>query len=86
MNWNQLYGLRTYLRSSLWFVPFIAILFDLVATRLVHWIDPWLGWKLMGFTVPGAQALFQAVVTATLRSWSSHLLRCLSRFKLPVRK
>ena len=66
MNWNQLYGLRTYLRSSLWFVPFIAILFDLVATRLVHWLDPWLGWKLMGFTVPGAQALFQAVVSATL--------------------
>jgi uncharacterized membrane protein len=66
MNWNQLYGVRAYLRSSLWFVPFIAILFELVATRLVHWLDPWLGWKLMGFTVPGAQALFQAVVTATL--------------------
>ena len=66
MNWNQLYGLRTYLRSSLWFVPFIAILLDLVATRLMHWLDPWLGWRLMGFTVPGAQALFQAVVTATL--------------------
>ena len=66
MNWNQIYGLRAYLRSSLWFVPFIAILFELVATRLVHWLDAGLGWKLMGFTAPGAQALFQAVVTATL--------------------
>ena len=66
MNWNQLYGVRAYLRSSLWFVPFIAILVELVATRIVHWLDPWLGWKLMGFTVPGAQALFQAVVSATL--------------------
>ena len=66
MNWNQLYSVRAYLRSSLWFVPFIAILFELVATRLVHWLDAWLGWKLMGFTVPGAQALFQAVVSATL--------------------
>ncbi len=66
MNWNQLYSVRAYLRSSLWFVPFIAILVELVATRIVHWLDPWLGWKLMGFTVPGAQALFQAVVSATL--------------------
>jgi uncharacterized membrane protein len=66
MNWNRIYGLRDYLRSSLWFVPFIAILVELVATRLVHWLDAWLGWKLMGFTVPGAQALFQAVVSATL--------------------
>ena len=39
MNWNQLYSVRAYLRSSLWFVPFIAILFELVATRLVHWLD-----------------------------------------------
>ena len=66
MNWNRLYSVRAYLRTSLWFVPFIAILFELVATRLVHWLDAWLGWKLMGFTVPGAQALFQAVVSATL--------------------
>jgi uncharacterized membrane protein len=66
MNWNQLYSVKAYLRSSLWFVPFTAILFELVATRLAHWLDPRLGWKLLGFTVPGAQALFQAVVSSTL--------------------
>jgi len=66
MIWNQLYGLRSYLKSSLWVVPFIAIPFNLVATRILHWLDPWLGWTLMGFAVPGAQALLQAIVTATL--------------------
>jgi len=66
MNWNRLYSIKAYLKSSLWFVPFTAILFELVTTRLVHWLDPRLGWKLLGFTVPGAQALFQAVVSSTL--------------------
>jgi uncharacterized membrane protein len=66
MNWSRSYGLRSYLRSSLWIVPFIAIPSELVVARLVHWLDAWLGWNLMGFALPGAQALLQAIVTATL--------------------
>jgi uncharacterized membrane protein len=66
MNWRILYGLRSYIRSSLWVVPFIAIPFELVITRLVHGLDDWLGWNLLGFAVPGAQALLQAIVTSTL--------------------
>jgi uncharacterized membrane protein len=66
MIWNQLYGLRSYLKSSLWVVPFIAIPFNLVATRILHWLDPWFGWTLMDFAEPAAQALLQAIVTATL--------------------
>jgi uncharacterized membrane protein len=66
MNWKQFYGLRSYLKSSLWVVPFIAIPFELLATRLLHWLDAWLGWTFLGFAAPGAQALLQAIVTATL--------------------
>ena len=66
MIWNKLYGLRNFLRSSLWIVPFIAIPFNLVATRILHWLDAWLGWTFMGYSVPGAQAVLQAVVTTTL--------------------
>ena len=66
MNWNQFYGIRSYLKSSLWVVPFIAIPFELLATRLLHWLDAWLGWTFLGFAAPGAQALLQAIVTATL--------------------
>jgi uncharacterized membrane protein len=66
MNWRRLYGLRSYLRSSLWVVPFIAIPFELVITRLAHGLDAWLGWNFLGFAVAGAQALLQATITATL--------------------
>ena len=66
MNWNQRYGLRNYLKSSLWVVPFIAIPLELAAARLLHGLDANLRWSLLGFTETGAQALLQAFVTATL--------------------
>src|SRR6185295_4814664 len=66
MNWRNFYGLRSFLRSSLWVVPFIAIPIELVVTRLAHGLDAWLGWTLLGFALPGAQALLQATITATL--------------------
>lgn len=40
--------------------------FALVATRILHWAGGWLGWSFLGFAVPGAQAMLQAIVTATL--------------------
>ncbi|HWX28479.1 MAG TPA: DUF2254 domain-containing protein [Steroidobacteraceae bacterium] len=66
MNWSQKYGLRNYLKSSLWLVPFIAIPIELVVTRLLHGLDGWLGWTLLGLTVQGALALLGAFVTVTL--------------------
>jgi uncharacterized membrane protein len=32
----------------------------------LHSLDAWLGWALVGFAVPGAQAVLQAIVSATL--------------------
>jgi len=66
MHWKQSYGLRSYLKSSLWVVPFIAIPLALIAIRLSYRLDTWLGWSLLRYTVTGAQALLQAFVTATL--------------------
>lgn len=66
MNWNRLYSLKSYFSSSLWIIPFIAIPFELVVTRLCHWLDGWLGWTFLGLAVSGAQALLQATVTASL--------------------
>ena len=43
MNWNRLYGLRSYVKSWLWVVPFIAIPFELAATRIFHALDDRLG-------------------------------------------
>lgn len=66
MNWNQLYGLKSYLKSSLWVVPFIAIPFALAFSRLVHGFDPWLGWRFLAFSAAGARTVLEAFVTATL--------------------
>jgi uncharacterized membrane protein len=66
MAWKHLNQLWRYTQSSLWVVPFVAIPFALVATRLLHRLDAWLAWPFLGFAVPGAQATLQAIVTATL--------------------
>ena len=66
MSWNQWYRFNSYLRSSLWVVPFIAIPLELALTRVLHHLDSWLGWTLLGYTVPGAQALLQAIISAML--------------------
>jgi uncharacterized membrane protein len=66
VSWNQLYGLRNYLRSSLWFVPFVAIPLALVVIRVLLWLDASLGWSLLGFGATGARTLLEAFVTATL--------------------
>jgi uncharacterized membrane protein len=66
MNWKRLYGLKSYLKSSLWIVPFVAIPLALVVVRLVHRLDAWFGWRLLDFTAAGAQVLLEAFVTATL--------------------
>ena len=66
MNWNRLYALRSYLKSSLWVVPFIAIPLAVVVSRLLHGLDAWLGWSFLDFGAKGAQTLLEAFVTATL--------------------
>jgi uncharacterized membrane protein len=53
-------------KSSLWSVPLIAIPFALAATRILHWLDTRIEWSFLGFGVTGAQALLQAVSSATL--------------------
>ena len=66
MNWKQFYSFRSYIRTSLWVVPFIAIPLELVATRILHRLDGWLGWQFLDVGETGAQAMLNAIVTATL--------------------
>src|SRR4030095_6270848 len=49
-----------------WVVPLIAIPLELIATRLLHSVDGWLGWPFLGIGVSGAQAMLNALITATL--------------------
>lgn len=66
MKWSGWYRVRSYVKSSLWVVPFIAMPLALACTRAAHWIDDWLGWSFLGFGVPGAQGMLNAIVSATL--------------------
>ncbi len=66
MTWRPWHFLTRYTKYALWVVPFIAIIFELVLTRVLHELDAMLGWKFSNLGVPGAQAMLQAIITMTL--------------------
>jgi uncharacterized membrane protein len=66
MNWGKIRYLRGYARSSLWMIPFLAIPLQMIATRVLHAMDDWLGWTFLGFAIAGARATLETIVTATL--------------------
>jgi uncharacterized membrane protein len=66
MNWDRLYRLRSYVKSSLWIIPFFAIPLELVLVRAVDELDVRLNLSLLRFSAPGAQAVLQTIISATL--------------------
>jgi uncharacterized membrane protein len=66
MNWKEVFHIRDYFRSSLWVVPFIAIPLALAASRILHHLDGRLGWTFLEMGAAGAQAMLNAIITATL--------------------
>lgn len=66
VNWNRFYGALSYLRSTLWVVPLVAVAAALLFVRLLTALDRWIGWDLTTLGVDGAKALFQTVITLSL--------------------
>jgi uncharacterized membrane protein len=66
MTWNRRYQVKSYIRSALWIIPFVALLLEQVAGTLASALDTHLAWKGLGFGVDGAQALLNAIITLTL--------------------
>jgi uncharacterized membrane protein len=66
MTWNRVYRAVSYGRSALWIVPSLAMVVVLLISPPLRWLDNWLGWRLTGLSVDGAQALYQTVITLTL--------------------
>ena len=64
--WGRLYRISSYLRSSLWLIPFLSFVAVIAFAPVLRALDAWLGWRLVGLEVSGAQALFQTVITLTL--------------------
>ena len=67
MLWNQWYSLKSYVRSSLWIVPFVAVLLYLVAIRVVGVIDHSLHWQPDWFLgAAGPRVVVQTIVNLAL--------------------
>ena len=66
MTWNQWYRLTSYVKSALWVVPVVAMLFEQVTLRLIYFVDGRVGWTLLGLSVVEAQTMLQTIVTMTL--------------------
>ena len=66
MTWNQWYRLKSYVKSALWVVPVVAMLFEQVTLRLIYFVDGRVGWTLLGLSVVEAQTMLQTIVTMTL--------------------
>jgi len=64
--WNNIYRASSYLRSALWTIPFVAIVLVLAVAPLLRVLDGWLGWRLYGLGIAGAQTLYQTIITLTL--------------------
>ena len=66
MTWNRRYQVKSYLRSSLWIIPLVALPLEQVAAALAYTLDTRLAWKGLALGVTGALAMFNAVITLTL--------------------
>src|SRR5512139_3798124 len=74
MRWNRKYLLKSYIKASLWFVPFVALVFHLVVTRNTQRIDDWLirtgrideTTAFFGLPMAGARTMLETIITANL--------------------
>jgi len=67
MHWHRWYRFTSYVRSSLWVVPFIAIVLENIAIRVIERLDGFfIGLTMLGWGVEGAQAAYGTIVSATL--------------------
>ena len=74
MRWNRQYIIKSYIRSSLWLMPFFAVLAYMVATRVTHGIGGWLlqtgrideTTAFLGLSMAGARTMIETIVTMNL--------------------
>ena len=66
MFWNVRYRVASYIRSSLWIIPIIAVLLQQFLGRLLEGLDTRLQLNFLEFGIEGAKALFNAVITFSL--------------------
>ena len=74
MHWNRRYSIKSYIRDSLWLVPFFSVLLYMVVNRITYGIDAWLlrtgrideTTAFLGLTMAGARSVLDTIVTLNL--------------------
>ncbi|MCK3778225.1 DUF2254 domain-containing protein [Ensifer sesbaniae] len=67
MSWDRWYSIKSYLRSTLWLVPFVALLFYVVVIQALDWINArFIVIPLWPWGTSGAQRILETIVTLTL--------------------
>lgn len=67
MTWNQWYAVKSYVRSSLWIVPFVALLLEQLVLHAAIAIDDRVDWiPIWPLSVSGTTAALQTIITLTL--------------------
>ena len=67
LQWNRWYSIRSYLRSSLWIIPFVAFLTYLVLVRVIDALDAWVRWApVLPYGPAGVTLGLQTVITFTV--------------------
>jgi len=74
MQWNRRYLIRSYIRNSLWLVPFFAVVLYWVVSTITYRIDGWLlqtgqidaKTAFLGLTMVGARSALDTIVTLNL--------------------
>ena len=67
MTWNQRYAVRSYIRSSLWVVPFFALILEQATTHVLLKIDAWISWvPKWPFSMPATLLTVQSIITLEL--------------------
>ncbi len=74
MLWNRRYVIKSYIRASLWLVPFFAVVLFMVVNRITYGIEGWLlrtgqideKTAFFGLTLVGARSALDMIVTLIL--------------------
>jgi uncharacterized membrane protein len=74
MDWNRKYVIKSYVRASLWFMPFLSLLAFWVFSRITYGIGGWLlrtgrideTTSFFGVTMVGARSALDTIVTMNL--------------------
>jgi uncharacterized membrane protein len=74
MQWNRRYLIKSYVRNSLWLVPFFAVVLYWVVSNITYGIDTWLlrtgrvdaKFAFLGLAMVGARSALDTIVTLNL--------------------